>query len=82
MTVPSTKRCLRYIFGCDAYLVIATPEIDLTEILRTLETIEEFVNTRQRIAVLDGHVVECTVVDTHAHLATLLLHEENRCAEW
>ena len=75
VTIPRTKGGLGNIGRIDANLVIPTTKIDLTEVLRTLQPIEEFVHTRKSILVLDGDLVQCTVVDAHSHGAVLLLHE-------
>jgi len=79
--VSSAKGGLRNVGRLDANLVVATTQIDLTEVLRALEPVEQLVDPRQRVAVLDRDVVQRTIVDTHTHGAILLLDEKDRGTE-
>ena len=82
MTIASTKSSLWYISGNNSNLMIATAKIDLGEILRTLQAIEQLIHTRQWVTVLDRDLIESAIVDAHSHRAVFLLDEEDRCAEW
>ena len=82
VTVACAERGLGHVLWVDANLVVAAAQVDLAEVLRALQTVEQFVDTRQRVAVLDGDVVQRTIVDAHAHGAILLLHEQDGCTEW
>ena len=81
VTVTTSKRRLRYILVRDANLMVTGTKIDLAEYSRTVKSIEEFVDTRQRITVLDGDLVQRAIIDTHAHGTVLLLDEQYRSAE-
>ena len=61
--------------------MVAAAQVDLAEVLGSLQPIEQLIDQRKRIAVLDGDVVERTIVDTHAHGAIFLLDEQDRSAE-
>ena len=81
VTVAGAEGGLGNVVGVDADLVVAGAEVNLGEVLGTLKAVEEFVDARQRVAVLDGDVVERAVVDAHARGAVLLLDEQDRSAE-
>ena len=81
VTVARAERGLRHVLGRDANLMVAAAQVDLAEVARTLQPIEQLVDARQRVAVLDGDVVQRAVVDAHAHGAILLLHEQDRRTE-
>ena len=81
VTVAGAEGGLGNIAGVDANLMVAGAEVNLGEILGTLKAVEEFVDARQRVAVLDGDVVECAIVDAHASGSVLLLDEQDRSAE-
>ena len=61
--------------------MVAAAQVDLAEVLRALQPIEQLVDARQRVAVLDGDIVQRAIVDAHAHGTILLLHEQDRCTE-
>ena len=81
MTVASAERGLGNVFGRDANLVVAAAQVQLAEVFRSLQAIEELVHQGKRVAVLDGDVVEGTIINAHAHRAILLLHEQDRSSE-
>ena len=80
--VPRAERGLRHVGRIDAHLVVARAQIDLAEVLRTVQPIEQLIDAGQRVLVLDGDLVQRTVVDTHAQLAALLLDEQHGRTEW
>src|SRR6185437_11670388 len=81
VSIASAEGRLRYVTLGDTNLMVTGPEIELREVLRALKPIEQLVDARQRVVVLDGHVVQRTVVDAHTQLAILLLHEQDGCTE-
>ncbi|CAN0904617.1 hypothetical protein LINGRAHAP2_LOCUS23192, partial [Linum grandiflorum] len=44
-----------------------------------LDLIEQVINSRKRILVVDGDLVQPSVVDAHLHCAILVVHKEDRC---
>ena len=75
--IPRAERRLGDVLLLDANLVVAGTKVDLGEVPRTVETIQEVVNARDRVPVLDGDLVEGTVVHTQAEGSILLLHKED-----
>jgi hypothetical protein len=58
--------------------MIATLQIQRRENGRTMQTVQQLINPRQRISVPHCHLVETPVVNTHAKSAILLLDEQHR----
>lgn len=61
--------------------MVSASKIDLGKILRALQTIEEFIRARQRVAVLDGDVVESSIINAHPSCSILFLDEQDRRTE-
>ena len=81
VTVTSAKRGLVHILIFNADLVVARAKVNLGEDARAHETIDELFDARERILVLDGDLVQRTVIDSHEETAILLAREDDRCAE-
>jgi CBS domain containing-hemolysin-like protein len=63
----------------DFQLMIYRSKIDLREHTRTTELIEQIINPRQRVLVLDSYLIQGTII--HAQpLSTILLQDKNRRA--
>lgn len=77
MSVTAAKRGLVSVGAEDALLVVAGEEVELGEKTSTAKTINQLVNTRERVSVLPGDPVETAVVDTHAKCAILLLYKQD-----
>ena len=82
VAVAGTKSGLGDVLLGNADLMVGGAEVNLGEDLRATDLVEEFVDAGKRVLVLDGSLVECTVVDAHAHGAVLLLDKEDGSAEW
>jgi hypothetical protein len=64
--------CLRYVALSNPQLMVSRPKIGLREHTCTTELIKHIINPRQRILVLDGNLILCTII--HAQpLGTILL---------
>jgi hypothetical protein len=81
VTVAGTEGSLRHVLVCDADLVVSGAKVDLAEDSGSLQAVEQFVNPGEGIAVLDGDVVESTIINTHTHGAVFLLHEQDGSTE-
>jgi hypothetical protein len=75
-TIPRNEGSLRYVALSDFQLLISQSKIDLREHTRTTELIEQIINPRQRVLVLDGNLVQGTIIHAQ-HLGTILLWEKN-----
>src|SRR4051794_22296747 len=58
-------------------LVESGAQVDLAEIARSLQSIEQILHVRQRVAVAHGEVVEAAVVHAEAKRAILLLRKDD-----
>jgi len=65
-----------------AHMVVPAAEVDLGEEAGALQLIEEVVKHRDREFVLDGGVVEGTIVDTEALAFVVLVDQEHRGGKW
>ena len=81
VAITGAKRSFWYVVGVDADLVVAVAQVNLGKNGGPMETVEEFVNTREWVAVFYGNIVEGTVVDAKAEGAILLADKKNRSAE-
>src|SRR5581483_5970934 len=77
MTITSSERCLGNIIFSDSHLVVSGSKIDLGEIGRSLQLVEQIINTRKRITVLDSNLVQLPVINAHAKRSILLLDEQH-----
>jgi len=75
--IPSAERRLGDVLLLDADLVVARAEVNLGEETCTMEAIQEVVDAGDGVPVLDGDLVEGTVVHTQAEGSILLLHKED-----
>ena len=64
---------LLHIGRVHAHLMVAAAEVDLAKELRALELVEELVDHRDGVFVLDGALVESTVVDAEPPRSIMLL---------
>ena len=60
-----------------ADLMEARAQVDLSEVLRSVHAVEQLVHQRQRILVLDRHLVEAAVVDDDSGRAILLTDDQS-----
>ena len=65
MPVTSPERCLLDIFIPNPHLVISRPQVYLGEPRRSLQLIEQIINPRQWIMVLDCQLVQLPVINAH-----------------
>ena len=70
-----------FVAASNGYLVIAAVEVEFGEVTGSGEAIVKVVDSWNGEVVFDCDVVECAVVDTHAHAAVFFLDEEDGCAE-
>ena len=64
-----------YIFIVDPYLMVSEPQVDLC----SSDLIEQVIDPREWVTVLDGHLVKLAVIDAHSHHTILLLYENYQC---
>jgi ABC-type cobalamin/Fe3+-siderophores transport system ATPase subunit len=60
--------------------MVPRSEIDLGKELGILQLIQEVIDPRKRILVLDCHDIQISIVDAHPHRAILLFHKQDRRA--
>jgi len=53
---------LPFVSGLDAYIIETPADVQFCEILSSAELGDEFGDERERVSVLDGYGVQCTVV--------------------
>ena len=71
------ERCLGDVLLLDADSVITGAEVHLGEVPSVMEAIQEVVDVRDGVAVLNGDHVEGAVVHTKAEDSILLFHKED-----
>ncbi|PHT40499.1 hypothetical protein CQW23_19353 [Capsicum baccatum] len=72
---PSSEVCLRNVTFSDSKMMISRFEVYLREIIGTLQLVEESINFREWILVLDCDFVQLSVADTHSERIVFLMHE-------
>jgi hypothetical protein len=65
----------------DADIVVPPADVELGEVSRVLEPMDEVVDEGERIAILPGDHVQSSVVLDKAELSIFLLDEEDRGSE-
>ena len=80
VTVARGERGLLDALGRHANLPVAGPQVQLGEIARALQPVEQLVDARQRVAISNRLRVERAVVDHHALRPVRLHDEEHRRA--
>src|SRR3979490_2512720 len=81
-TAISSKRRFPFIAFFYPHIVIPPADVELGEVLRAFESVNEVVNEGKGIAILSGDQVERAIVLYEAKLSVLLLDEEDRSAYW
>ena len=74
----STEGRLRYVVLFHGYLVTARGKVDGGKVFSFSQSVQQVINARQRVTVLDGLLVQSLVVDAHAAPTILLQNEEDR----
>jgi ABC-type cobalamin/Fe3+-siderophores transport system ATPase subunit len=60
--------------------MVPRSKIDLGKELGILQLIQEVIDPRKRILVLDYHDIQIPIVNAHPHRAILLFHKKDRGA--
>src|SRR3981189_3609222 len=81
-TAISSKRRFPFIAFFYPHVVIPPADIELGEILRAFESMDEVVNEGKGIAVLPSDQIERAIVLYEAKFSVLLLDEEDQSAYW
>jgi hypothetical protein len=58
--------------------MISSAEINLGEHFGSIQLIEQVFNLREWVFILDGHLVEFTVIHTQSYGTISLVHKQNR----
>lgn len=82
VTIAGAEGGLVHIVGVNANLMISRPQIEGSEDGGALELIQQLIDTREGVAVLDGDGIEGAVVDTHAKGAIFFAGEEDGGTKW
>ena len=75
MAISSSKSGLVYVFITDPYLVVSGSQVDLRKYLFSYDLIEQVINPREWIMVLDGHLVELLVIDIHSYRSAIFVYK-------
>ena len=67
--------------GFYANLMKPLLKVNFGEIFRAGHVVDELVNTRQGVLVLEGDFVQCAVINTEAEVTILLARKEYTCTE-
>ena len=79
MPVPSGEDGFLDILLSNSNLIIARLQVNFRENFCSLQLIEQVLNTREWILVLDSDLVEATIINTQAQTKIFLGSEEHRC---
>ena len=82
MSETGSKSRLPFIAFRDTYLIVRAGNIKLAELLCTLESILQLSDQGQRVAILDSHVVQASVVDTEPKGSIFLRNEDDGVSRW
>jgi len=82
MAIASVEARLLHIICVNANLMIAASQVKLGEVACTMQLIEELIDPRQRIPILNRDAVQSPEVDAHSLTSICLLHEEHWSSEW
>ena len=77
-----SKRSFLFVLLCYRYLPIATLQIQSGKPLSPMESVQEVINPRQRVGILDSSRVELTKVNTKPQAAVLLSHHYYWRSPW
>lgn len=77
--VPCNTSCLLFVFFNNSDLVVSRPKIQLWEPTSLTKLIKQVSNEWNGVLVLRGHLVQCSIVDTHIKRAIFLLLKEDWC---
>ncbi|KAK4729682.1 hypothetical protein R3W88_022670 [Solanum pinnatisectum] len=75
-TIPSLKGYLRNVIIPYSKLMIARSEVYLRKTTSTLKLVEQSINPRDRIFVLDCDFVQLTIVNAHYERTIFFFHEQ------
>src|SRR3979490_500885 len=81
-TAISSERRFPFIAFFYPHIVIPPADVELGEVLRAFESVNEVVNERKGVAILSGDQVERAIVLDKAKPSVLLFDEEDRGAYW
>jgi len=68
------ESCLLYILRLNQYLMISRPQVNLGEHCCSSQLIQQVINSRQWVFVLDSQLVQLMVINTQPWTTILLLH--------
>ncbi|KAK4731539.1 hypothetical protein R3W88_024527 [Solanum pinnatisectum] len=72
MTIPNSKSHFWNITIIHPQLVITRPKINLREITCSLKLVNQIIYPWKRLLILNGHLVQLTIVNTHKKRSILL----------
>jgi len=82
VAISSAKCCLWDVILMDSNLVVARTEINLGEYLGFIETVYQIINEWDGESILDGDLVECSVVNAHVEFSIFLFDEDDQGSIW
>src|ERR1044071_1042605 len=82
MSITGSKRRFRHILFSDSQLMVPRPQINLRVEARPLQLVEQIINTRQRISVLNRYLVHLPIIYAHTKAPIFLLNKQNWSSPW
>ncbi|WZZ35469.1 hypothetical protein YC2023_018870 [Brassica napus] len=80
MPIACTEGRLPHISISYRNLVVSRCQVNFIEPRSSLQLVQQLVNTRKRILILDGHFVQTSIVDTKSETPIFLFHEQHWCS--
>jgi hypothetical protein len=77
MTIAGSEGSFLHIIWMNVDLIISPMKINLGEYLGMVESVQEVINQGNGELILDGDLVECSIVNAHAQASILFLHEDD-----
>ena len=71
--IPHTKGHFINVLIVDMYLIVSRSQVNIQKDLGSSYFIEQVIDPREWVSVLDGHLVKLAVIDAHTHHTGLLL---------
>ena len=76
VVIPCMKGGFLNILVVNRYLMVPKLQVNLGKDLGSSYMIEQVIDPREWVSVLDGHFVKLTVIDPHPHSTILILYEK------
>ena len=79
LALVSDEGSFMHVFFLEPDLIIGLLQVKRTEILSTMQAVQQLINSWQWILIFDGLVIETSVVHTHAQATIWFCNKQDRC---